>query len=566
MFKDTWLMKYKRAIDNGSVIVGQEIKTQINQLVDDLEDIESGRSIYEYNTTISDMYISFIENVMPITTSQGFGKTMDLFLWQKAIVEVVYSFKYKLEGFDRFKRVIILVAKKNGKSGLCSALATAELTVGGGGQLLIFGSNDYKQASLIYDSVVDAIQTIDPDRRLLRKNQSEIRNIETLTKGRKISDKSSNNDGYDIDVAYIDEYHEARDASLLKSIEMGMSAKLSPKLFIVSTEGFNQEGGFADLLKESRSILSGEDTSAIAERTVSFLFTQDSIDEVFGENEEMWRKSNPALDDIKSMEYLREQVDQARKSAVERSFVLTKDFNIPQSTSDSWLNIEDYTYVSKGYDLEQFRGRKCVIGVDLSQTTDLSSISFLFMNSEGEKTIHSMSFIPESKLKRSPDLYSGAKYKEWIDAGLMRVSGVNEIDLEDIAGYAYELYKEYKITPVKAGYDQKFAGEFVKSYNKYFGSRASTVIAQNANSLSNSINLLEIDLKSQKLDYNNNPVVSWSLANAALKVNAEGKGLIVKKGGVDSNRVDIVDSIVMAYLMSREHRSEIVFDDGKGGR
>ena len=68
----------------------------------------------------------------------------------------------------------------------------------------------------------------------------------------------------------------------------------------------------------------------MAERTLPWLYTQDSELEVW-QDESSWPKSNPTLGIVKKWDYLREQVDAAKKSKADRIFVLSKDFNIKQS-------------------------------------------------------------------------------------------------------------------------------------------------------------------------------------------------------------------------------------------
>ena len=78
-----------------------------------------------------------------------------------------------------------------------------------------------------------------------------------------------------------------------------------------------------------------------------------------------------------------------------------------------------------------------------------------------------MYWIPESKLKMSDDKESGAKYVEWAKEGLIRIVEGNEVDVALIADWFAELYKEFDIRLFKAGYDQRFAKQFLKRMDEY---------------------------------------------------------------------------------------------------
>jgi phage terminase large subunit-like protein len=316
------------------------------------------------------------------------------------------------------------------------------------------------------------------------------------------------------------------------------------------------DGYLDEELKRARKIIAGEDDGIMAERTLAWLYTQDSEAEVW-QNRASWVKSNPSLGIVKKWTYLDEQIDIAKNSKADRIFVLCKDFNIKQNSAQSWLNIEDYDYKAV-YDLESFRGCVALGAVDLSETTDLTCAKVLLMKPEDNtKYIHSMYFIPESKLEDSDDRNAGAKYKAWAEAGLVTITEGNDIDLSKVADWFYSLYKEYGIKLWKCGYDQKFAKDFLNRMEYYGWTKQSgelVMVLQNAQTLSNAIKLLEADLTHQLVNYNDNPVDKWCLKNACLKVNDLQQCLIIKSE--PSKRIDGAVCKAILYEMYRQNRTE----------
>ena len=548
---NSYLLEYHARIETGEIIVGRELWQELNNLREDLLSDD-----YIYNTDDALLRMNFMENCVRLTKSPFYNKPMVLMLWQKAFISAVYSFKMSDTTLRRFKKVLFLIARKNTKSETCSALGLTEFFLGNAGADIVCSSNDDSQASLIYDAIDTMRMLIDPEDLDTKRNQRYILNKVNNTKIFKLSDRTRNKEGRNIDVAFLDESHEMKDNVIAKSIEQSQSLKDEPLFINLTTEGFVVDGYLDEELRKARAIINGEDDGIMAQRTLAWLYTQDSEAEVW-QNRNSWVKSNPTLGIVKKWDYLDEQIDIAKNSKADRIFILCKDFNIKQNSSQSWLNIEDYDYKAV-YDLEAFRGSICLGAVDLSETTDLTCAKVLLMKPEDNtKYVHTMYFIPESKLDNSDDRNAGAKYKEWAEAGLITITEGNDIDLSKVADWFYSLYKDYNIKLWKCGYDQKFAKDFLNRMEFYGWTKANdelVMILQNAQTLSNAIKLLEADLTHQLVNYNDNEVDKWCLKNACLKVNDLGQCLIIKSE--PSKRIDGAVCKAILWEMYRQNRTE----------
>ena len=548
---NSYLLEYHAKIETGDIIVGRELWKELNNLREDLLS-----DAYIYNTDDALQRMDFMEHCVRLTKSPFYNKPMVLMLWQKSFIEAVYSFKMSDTTLRRFKKVLFLIARKNTKSETCSALGLTEFFLGNAGADIVCSSNDDSQASLIYDAIDTMRMLIDPEDLDTKRNQRYILNKVNNTKIFKLSDRTRNKEGRNIDVAFLDESHEMKDNVIAKSIEQSQSLKDEPLFINLTTEGFVVDGYLDEELRKARAIINGEDDGIMAQRTLAWLYTQDSEAEVW-QNRNSWVKSNPTLGIVKKWDYLDEQIDIAKNSKADRIFILCKDFNIKQNSSQSWLNIEDYDYKAV-YDLEAFRGSICLGAVDLSETTDLTCAKVLLMKPEDNtKYVHTMYFIPESKLDNSDDRNAGAKYKEWAEAGLITITEGNDIDLSKVADWFYSLYKDYNIKLWKCGYDQKFAKDFLNRMEFYGWTKANdelVMILQNAQTLSNAIKLLEADLTHQLVNYNDNEVDKWCLKNACLKVNDLGQCLIIKSE--PSKRIDGAVCKAILWEMYRQNRTE----------
>ena len=555
-YSNGFLEEYFEKSKTGEIIIGDELATELANLIEDMNGDD-----YIYDTSYADTVIDFIENCVKLTKSPFYGKPMKLMLFQKAFISALYGFKM-LDGCNRFKKALFLISRKCGKSELCSALGLSEFINGNQGSDIVCSSNDDNQASILYDAIDLMRQMIDPKNKDTKRNQRFILNKVTNTKIFKMSDRTRNKEGRNIDVAFQDEAHELRENIIPKSIEQSQSLKINPKFIILTTEGFVVDGYLDEELKRARAIIRREVFDPAANRYLPWLYTQDSEREVWEGNRQnrLWEKSNPTLGTIKRWDYLEEQVAIAKTSKADRIFVLAKDFNIKQNAVESFLNLEDYDYQAV-YDLEEMRGAICLGAVDLSETTDLTSAKILMMK-PGDKTkyIHSRYFIPASKLEDSDDALEGAKYKEWAEKGLITITEGNDIDLSVIADWFYSLYTDYNIRLWRCGYDQRFAKDWITRMGFYGWQKSGgddsdlIMIQQNAQTLTNAIRLLEADLKSQIINYNENPIDKWCYKNACLKLDSLSQCLIVKSK--PSRRIDGAVCMAILYEMYRRFRTE----------
>lgn len=561
-----YLIQYREAIRRGEILAGIDMISELDNLIIDLDDEQ-----YRYDTKDAELRIDFIEHCIRLTKAPFYGKPMQLMLWQKAFIEVVYSFKiWSIDinsWVDRFQEILLLITRKGGKTEFIAAILLTELLIGGVGIDLVCSGMDDGTADLCYSAIDTMRLLIDPQSIDTWRNQKGIKCFFNNNHIYKLSASTRQREGRNIDMASLDEcWSLPADGDIYKSIQQSTSVKDSYKIFIFGSEGFVQDGFLDRKRAEYTKIIQGEDDAESSKRKLPWLYTQDSEQEVWATDEnginKAWQKSNPSIGIVKKWSYLRDRVDEARKSKSDRVFTLAKDFNFKQNAVQAWLTTNDYKYQAV-YDIEQFRGSFCLGAVDLSETTDMTSAKILLMKpNDRTKYIYQHYFIPESKLTNADDKAAGAKYKEWAKAGLLTICEGNDIDLTLVADWFYSLYKQYGIKLYKCGYDVRFSKEFLKRMDEY-GFECEIVI-QDKKTLSNAMKLCEADLKAQIINYNENDIDCWCLGNAAIDVDNTGNCQVVKIAGQPSKRIDGAVTFVIAYEMYRRYRSDFIKLLGKG--
>ena len=374
----------------------------------------------------------------------------------------------------------------------------------------------------------------------------------------KLSDSSRGKEGRNIDAAGIDELHELPDDGIYKPIQQSTGVKENYIIFMFSSEGFINDGFLDKKSKEYREILYGTDKRESAKRKLPWIYSMDSEAEVWEVNEDginpNWQKANPSVGNIKKWSYLRDRVDEARRSKGDRAFVLSKDFNFKVANSTAWLDKSDIDGCIEIFDLDEFRGAWGIGAVDLSETTDTTNAKVMLRRlNDNRKYILSHFWIPESKLENADDRGAGAKYHEWAQKGLVTICEGNDNNLALVADWFFELAQKYGIQFLKFGYDQRFKHEWVKRMEYYgWNDKEDLIMINQSPDVLHTANCqVEADLKDRLL-VGLNEVDKWCLGNAALKINSQGKSLVVKMDGQKERKIDgAVCSVILQETYNR---------------
>ncbi len=576
---NSYILEYYNLIKSGECIVGRELLLQLETLVKEISDPiyqKTGNIIVDF--TESEKRIKFIQEKCKHFEAPHAGKPFILEIWQKAFIEAIFAIKIHDEELGKYIRkyrdVLFLVGRKNGKTPLISAINLSEWFCGPTGLKILCASNDDNQADLMFQAI-NAMREESPSlEKVTKKNNKGIffgnpkqkkkkGKFSAQNKGsiRKLSAKTGAKEGRNIGIGAVDEVFEMKDDTTVMPIRQALSTQDEPLYFELTTEGFTMDGYLDQRLKEARQVLNGE---LYRPRWLIWLYTQDSEAEVW-QDERSWLKSNPGLGVIKKWSFLRDMIEESKTSNSKRAFVLAKDFNIKQNTGTAWLQEGDIINNTR-FELEQFRGWYYIGGVDISETTDLTSARAMFIdpNTMNKYTV-TMYFVPESKADEKLSLENDTNrekknYRDWAAKGMVTIIPGTEVDQSYIVKWFYKLYEDYGMIPYKVGYDNWHAKDFVKMMAQYFGEGITERISMEKKVMSNPMRIVEADLKAKKLIYNNDVVQEnemdiWCLRNTAIKVDDIGQIMPVKVRQ-SFNRIDGSLSFIICQATYSMYKSD----------
>ncbi len=569
--RHSFLIEYYKKCRSGDKIIGRELKTTLETLI---QDIYGG--VYRFELAAAHKRIDFIERNVKHFESPFAGKPFILTLEQKAIAEAIfgfYTFDEELLGGGRWVRkhkdVLLLIARKNGKTPFIAALALAEWFCGEAGQKIMCASNDYEQAGLIFDCINNFREESRAMYNVTRKNikgiffgnprqKKKTGKFSAQNKGsiKKMSAKSGAKEGRNLKIVIVDEIHEMKNRDTVMPLRSSLTTQDEPLYFEITTEGVVNDGYLDERLRDARKVLKSE---LDRPRWLVWLYTQDSEAEIWND-EQTWYKSNPHLGVVKKISDLRDLVEDARNNGAQRAFTLAKEFNLKQLSSTAWLK-EEYIRCDATFDLADFKSCWAMVGVDLAETNDLCACTYLFMRpNDPVKYLYTMYFVTEVKANNlqstdSPTNPEKRDYQQWAEKGLVRIVKGNVIDDDVVAKYVREVWDKYRIRPYRVGYDDWQAKEFAKIIKKDFGDEVPVKIRQTYEALNTPTRTVEEDLRARHINYNNNEVCAWCFRNTAVKHDNRGFVMPEKIKGYIGNKIDGTMSKIFAYAVLRECKS-----------
>lgn len=568
----SYILEYISEIEQGNIIIGQELKLQLKVLKKELTDpIYQNINKIKIEFEDSEKRIRFIENECKHFEAPYAGKPFLLEIWQKAFIEAIFAIKIFDEEIGKYVRkyqdVLFLVGRKNGKTPLISAICLSEWFCGEMGKKILCASNDDAQAGLMFDAINAMREESRTLSKVTRKNLKGIffgnpkqkkkkGKFSYQNKGsiKKLSAKTGAKEGRNIGVGAVDEVFEMKDNTTVMPIRQALSTQDEPLYFELTTEGFTQDGYLDSRLVDARKVLNGEIERP---RWLIWMYTQDSEQEIW-QDENSWYKSNPGLGKIKKWSFLRGMIEEAKMSNATRAFILAKDFNIKQNNACAWLQEKDIANDLPTFVEEELEGCVALGAADLSETTDLTNARVLILKRTDKPGIYkkytiTKYFIPESKLDQV-SREDKARYSSWADQGWLHICPGNEVDYSDVVMWYVSLYKKYGIKVLRTGYDRWNAKSFREEMDDCGFDLEK--IPQDVHNLSNPMKKVEADLKENLINYNQNPMDKWCLENTSIKIDSYGRIMPVKVQDIKLRHIDGAVTLIMCYAVLDRYKRE----------
>jgi len=535
------IVEYWNQIITGQEVVSLKVYKEYKKLV---SDIFNPRDQWVYDPKKASHAITFIEKYCKHSKGKWGGKPVILELWEKALIAAAFGFIDKNTGLRKYTEVLLIVARKNGKSTLAAAVGLyLQIADGEHGAEVYAVATKKDQAKIIWKEAKRMVSKSPVLRKRIKPLVAELVGIGKYADSTfmPLGSDSDTLDGLNVHGALMDEIHAWKDKNLYDVIYDGMSAREQPMLFETTTAGTVRELVYDEKYSYAANVIEGiegfED-----ERLLPIIYELDDRSE--WTDPACWKKANPGLGTIKDQQKLAEKVEKAKRVPGQLSNLLCKDFNIRDTVAGSWLTF-DAINNEETFTMDDIRDCYAIGGADLSATTDLTCATILIMKPGSEKKyVLQMYFLPEELIEQRAK-EDKIPYDKWRERGLLTACEGFQVKFTDVTAWFMQMVNEYDIRPLWVYYDRALAGYWVEDMK----SQGFDMIkcAQGAFTFNQPMRLMEADFKAKLINYNNNPVLKWCLTNTSVE-HDKNDNIRPIKGRSQRQRVDGTFSLLDAYV------------------
>ena len=573
---DNWIYSYYQGIKDGSVVVGRWVRLLYEQIIAELE-----AKVTYFDQKEADKAINWIETHCFHTEGPLAPGAFLLEPWEKAFVSAIFGI-YDTETRKRqYREVLLVIARKNGKSLLASAIARYMWVLEGGfGARVFCVAPKLDQADIVYNNVW-MMTTLDPeyqkfkeevqatkdtrgvktqdDSMLPRHRQSDLAIPGTNSTVKKIAFSAKRSDGFNPSLTICDEIAAWEGDKGLKQYEVMKSAMGaremgdSPGLLLsCTTSGYVNDGIYDELMKRATRVLLGDSKER---RLLPVLYMIDDVDKWNDINE--LRKSNPNMGVSVSVDYMLEEIAVAEGSLSKKAEFITKYCNIKQNASTAWLSTQAAgKCCGDPLHLEDFAHSYCVAGIDLSQTRDLTA-ACVVIERGGELYVFAHFWLPSEKIEEAI-ARDGVPYTAYIQRGFLSPSGENFVDYHDCYNWICDLVEKYEILPLKIGYD-RYSADYLIQDLKSTGDRTTGYQCDDVfqgDNLYSTMQLVAGLIEDGKIHIGDNDLLKMHFLDSAIKMNNErGRGRLVKVN--NSRHIDGMAALLDAMAVRQKWAPEI---------
>lgn len=538
---------YAKRVMAGGVVCGELHRLACKRHLDDLKKQDTEDFPYLWDVDAAHEVLNFGES---LTVIEGFGeKPVELLGSQVFDLGCTFGWK-KRDGYRRFRRKYESKGRQQGKTFENGIQGTYIAGFGGyrRGKLFTVATKK-RQARLAWESMQGFIEG---DAELaewfaIKDYKSLITAENTGCTIEALSREAGLDDGFRSIFSSVDEIHQHRDNKIYKALWNGTRTLPETLISMITTRGYNLNSFAKEMDDYAVNILKG---AVRADDFFVDIYCIDPDDDPF--DPEVWIKANPySMSDPELAKAIATDAQTARDMGGEelRDF-LTKCMNIwCEDVDRQFIDKEKWKDCGCSLTLDDFRGCRCWVGLDLSHGGDLTTLSLEFeIDDIGETFIYSHSFMPRGRLMEHIKTDT-APYDLWEQKGLITVTGGDgdyKNDYKFIVSHLKELQDKYDLAFEAIGYDNHNADGFLADLEE-FGCPLLEV-RQSAKNLNDATVDVKLLVKGTKYRYDrSNELLSWSFANAKLVYNSFGECKVDKNYG-PTKRIDAVDAAIDAHF------------------
>jgi phage terminase large subunit-like protein len=333
-----------------------------------------------------------------------------------------------------------------------------------------------------------------------------------------------------------DELAQAKDRELYDNLVTGTGARKDPLTIVISTQSSDPNHVLSELIDYSLKI----EEKTLPEDPTFFGCIYVAPEDSDPWDESVWRECNPALDDFRSLEEMRNFAAQAEKIPAKEAVFRNLYLNQRVDAAERWISTASYE-ACEGDIPDHLTGRECYGGLDLASTQDLCALSLCFAPVLEDELFYVLSYAwcPQEAIKERSKR-DRVPYELWEKQGYIISTPGAVVDYGFILKKIDEIAKQYSLMGLL--FDRWGSSKIVYEIEKLeidvleFG--------QGYASMSPPTKELEKLILEQRIIFDRNPALKWCFSNVICESDAAGNLKPSKKRSRE--KIDMATSTIMA--------------------
>lgn len=505
------------------------VRLAVKRFEKDLEKSKTLEWPYRFDREKAQVFIDFTESLKQYK-DQWAGQRLKLEPWQVFVFGNVYGWVRKDNGTRRFRKALVFVGRKNGKSTMVSSVLLYDCLLTPGGEAFC-ASTKRDQSKIVWESVAQMVRQHEDIKEMLHvfKSTTTIVNPVNASKISALSSESDKFDGLNPSACVIDEVAAMKDYRIIQVLQSGTASRPEPLIFEITSGSDNTNSAGAQEFERSQKILEGvyEDDTFF-----TVLYTLDKGDK--WTDESVWIKANPNLGVSVKLETLRALCKEAMQNPSLEGEFRVKNMGQFISPVTAWISHDKWKKCIENARLftpfEELPQRECVaIGaIDMSQRIDFTSFDVMVYHIPSQRFYARHWFYIPSEQIDDKCKSDSPLVRKWIEQGLINATEGAVIDYRLMFDDVRDAIEKYKLREVL--YDPWNAGQLIAE----IGPLCDLVeVKQSMVSISPMAKDYEAAIVSGQLA-DANPVMSWMVSNADIYRDPNGNIKPVKHGGKQS--------------------------------
>lgn len=556
-FSQDCVSSYARDVVERLIVAGPHVRAACKRHLADLDG--GAKRGLKWDVERALYYIAFFENFLCLNGGEFEGKPFLLQPWQKFIVGSLFGWVWKSTGMRRFKTAYVEIGKGNGKSPLAAGVGLAGLIVDQEPRAEIYAAATKKDQAMILFRDAVAMATLSPEiaKRIEKSGIGErtwnIAYPALHSFFRPISSDDSQS-GPRPHIALVDEVHEHKSPEVLDMLRRGLKGRRQPLVLEITNSGVDRNSiCFAHHEATIKALSAAPDENGFDDTWFGYVCALDEGDD-WRKDPTCWVKANPNLGVSIQPKYLEDAVREAKNIPSRANLIARLNFCEWTESTSAWINAEAWENVQADLRIDDFSGRDCYGGLDLSSRKDHTAAALFFPNDKGGGDAFVHYWTPEADLL-GREMRDRAPYMLWQQQGFLNVLPGASIDYARIVRPLAEFSSNFQLRAF--AYDRWRIEDLKRALEDQGIDLPLVEFGQGFKDMSPAVDEIERLILNGVIRIHRNPVLTRNAASAVLEEDPAGNRKFTKKKA--TGRIDGLVALTMAVgAAMRTERDEVI--------